>query len=57
MMPIAGPGHEGTRLQEGIVAFGLVSLALAMIATCAIELWGTGGAEDPVSAELAPPRG
>ena len=57
MMPIAGPGHEGTRLQEGIVAFGLVSLALAMIATCAIELWGTRGAEDPVSAELAPPRG
>lgn len=47
MMPIAGLGHQGTRLQEGIVGFGLVSLALAMIATCAIVLWGLRGADDP----------
>ena len=55
MMPIAGLGHQGTRLQEGIIAFGLVSLALAMIATCAIVLWGLRGADDPehtVSAQL-----
>jgi len=47
MMPIAGLGHEGTRLQEGIILFGLVSLALAMITTCAIVLWGLRGADDP----------
>jgi len=55
MMPIAGLGHQGTRLQEGTIAFGLVSLALAMIATCAIVLWGLRGADDPehtVSAQL-----
>jgi hydroxylaminobenzene mutase len=47
MMPIAGLGHQGTRLQEGIIGFGLVSLALAMIATCVIVLWGLRGADDP----------
>jgi len=51
MMPIAGLDHQGTRLQEGVIAFGLVSLALAMIATCAVVLWGLRGADEPVSAE------
>jgi hypothetical protein len=49
-MPIAGGGREGEPLQEGLIAFGLVSLALAMIATCGIVLWGLRGAGDPPSA-------
>jgi hypothetical protein len=57
MMPIAGLGHEGTRLQEGIIVFGLVSLALAMIATCAIVLWGLRGEDEPVSTESPQQRG
>jgi len=53
MMPIAGLGHQGTRLEEGIISFGLVSLALAMIATCVIVLWGLrgGDAVPPAGAE------
>ena len=39
MMPIAG-GKEGTSLQEGIISFLLVSLALAMIAVCCMVLTG-----------------
>ena len=40
MMPIAGQGMEGTSLQEGVVAFLLVSLALTMIASTIIILTG-----------------
>jgi hydroxylaminobenzene mutase len=54
MMPIAGVGHEGTRVQEGIIAFGLVSLALAMIATSGIVLWGLRDVDDPARPEEAP---
>ena len=57
MMPIAGLGHEGTRVPEGSIAFGLVSLALAMIATCGIVLWGLRGADDPEYIVSAPPQG
>ncbi len=39
MMPIAG-GKEGTSLEEGIISFLLVSLALAMIAVCCMVLTG-----------------
>jgi len=56
MMPIAGLGHEGTRVQEGIIAFGLVSLALAMIATSCIVLWGLRGADNPEYIVSAPPQ-
>jgi hydroxylaminobenzene mutase len=55
MMPIAGLGHQGTRLQEGIIGFGLVSLTLAMIATCIIVLCGLRGADDP-DHTVSPPR-
>lgn len=55
MMPIAGLGHQGTRLQEGMIVFGLVSLALAMIATCAVVLWGLRGTDDPEYI-VSPPR-
>lgn len=57
MMPIAGLDHEGTRLQEGIIAFGLVSLALTMIATCAVVLWGLRGADDPEQTASGPLQG
>jgi hydroxylaminobenzene mutase len=53
MMPIAGMGHKGSPLQEGIINFGLVSLALAMLLTCVIVLWGLRGADEPKSTELA----
>jgi hydroxylaminobenzene mutase len=47
MMPLAGGSHRGTHLQEGLIAFGLVSLTLAMIAVCGIVLWGLRGTDDP----------
>lgn len=53
MMPIAGGGHRGTPLQEGLISVGLVSLALAMIATSGIVLWGMRGADDPAHPEEA----
>jgi hydroxylaminobenzene mutase len=43
MMPIAGGDALGTILQEGLIKFGLLSLALAMVAVCVIILWGLRG--------------
>lgn len=40
MMPLAGAGHSGTSAQELLIAVGLVSLSLVMIAVCPILLWG-----------------
>lgn len=40
MMPIAGQGMVGNGWQEMIIAFLLVSLALAMIASCILILFG-----------------
>ena len=40
MMPIAGGGMTGSNIQEYIIATGLISLTVAMIAGCAIVLWG-----------------
>lgn len=53
MMPIAGMGHKGSPLQEGIITIGLVSLSLAMLLTCVIVLWGLRGADEPKSTELS----
>jgi (hydroxyamino)benzene mutase len=39
MMPIAG-GKEGTTLEEGIISFLLITLALAMIFVCVVVLTG-----------------
>jgi hydroxylaminobenzene mutase len=39
LMPIAG-GKEGTTVQEGIISFLLISLAMAMIMVCLIVLAG-----------------
>ena len=49
MMPIAALGHKGSPLHEAIINFGLVSLALAMLVTCVIVLWGLRGADEPIS--------
>lgn len=40
MMPIAATGHAGTQPQEMLVAFGLISLSLSMLAVCGLALWG-----------------
>ncbi|MDD3764520.1 MAG: hypothetical protein PHP86_14620 [Nevskiales bacterium] len=40
MMPLAAPGHAGSALQEGLIAFALISLSLSMLAVGAIVLWG-----------------
>jgi hydroxylaminobenzene mutase len=40
MMPIAGGNALGRIWQEGLIKFGLLSLALAMVALCVILLWG-----------------
>jgi (hydroxyamino)benzene mutase len=51
MMPIAAAGHKGTPLQETIINFSLSSLALAMLMTCVIVLWGLRGTDEPISTE------
>lgn len=43
MMPIAAGDHAGTPLQESVVAALLVSLSLAMLATCVIVIWALRG--------------
>ncbi len=45
--PLAGAGYSGTAWQEALVDFGLVSLSLAMVSTCALALWGLRGREHP----------
>jgi hydroxylaminobenzene mutase len=39
-MPIAALGHKGTRRQEALIDFLLLSLSLAMVAVCVLVLWG-----------------
>ena len=43
MMPIAGGDLEGSRAQEAVVVFGLLSLSIAMVAGCVLVLWGLSG--------------
>ncbi len=40
MMPLAGGEGVGTAWQEGLVAFGLGSLSLAMVLVVGLALWG-----------------
>ncbi len=47
MAPITGKGFTGTSFEEGVVAFGFISLTLAIIPLCLMVLWGLrGGASD-----------
>ena len=50
MMPMAAAGYTGTPLQETIIKFSLTSMAIAILVTCVIVLWGLRGNDDPVSA-------
>jgi (hydroxyamino)benzene mutase len=43
MMPLAAGEHIGSRLTETLIAAGLLSLALAMVALLGIVLWGLRG--------------
>jgi hydroxylaminobenzene mutase len=38
--PIAGAGYGGRPWQENVVDFGLISLAIAIMAACVLALWG-----------------
>ncbi len=38
--PIAGAGFAGQAWQENLVDFGLMSLAVAIVTTCVLALWG-----------------
>ena len=40
MMPLAAADHTGTPAQELLIAIGLVSLSVSMVAVCGIVLWG-----------------
>ncbi|MGB8330918.1 MAG: hypothetical protein WCE62_12395 [Polyangiales bacterium] len=40
MMPLAARGHTGTSAQEALIAFGLISLSVAMIIVAPLLLWG-----------------
>jgi (hydroxyamino)benzene mutase len=43
MMPIAAADHEGSRLQEALIAAGLLSLAVAIVVVLGMVLWGLRG--------------
>ncbi|MCU0302506.1 MAG: hypothetical protein MUC56_00385 [Thermoanaerobaculales bacterium] len=48
MMPIAAAGHTGSSGQELLIAIGLVSLSLAMLAVSGIVLWGLRPVAPPI---------
>jgi hydroxylaminobenzene mutase len=43
MLPIAAGAARGTPLQEGVIAAGLVTAAVAIIVLCVVVLWGLRG--------------
>ncbi|MEE4310248.1 MAG: hypothetical protein V2J62_00135 [candidate division KSB1 bacterium] len=43
MMPITGRNFIGLQWQEGLIKFGLISLAIAMLIVSVIVLWGLRG--------------
>jgi hydroxylaminobenzene mutase len=44
MMPIAGGGFTGTQVQEGLIAFALISLSIGMLVASVMVLVGLRGA-------------
>jgi hydroxylaminobenzene mutase len=40
LMPIAGAGHTGPAWAEAAVAFGLVTISIAMVAGVGLVVWG-----------------
>jgi len=45
MMPIAGGDFTGTQVQEGLIAFALISLSIGMLVASMMVLWGLRGAK------------
>lgn len=43
MMPIAAGAHHGSATQETVIMLLLVTLSIAMVAACALVLWGLRG--------------
>ena len=43
MLPIAAGGARGTAFQEGVIAAGLMTSAVAILAVCGLVLWGRRG--------------
>lgn len=43
MLPIAAGGARGTAFQEGVIAAGLMTSAVAILAVCGLVLWGLRG--------------
>jgi (hydroxyamino)benzene mutase len=54
MMPLAAGDHVGSRLTEALIAAGLLSLAVAMVALMGIVLWGLRGGPDAVAPQSVP---
>lgn len=54
MMPLAGAGHRGAAIQEGLIAASLVLLCVAILTACVIVLWGLRG--DPARSDAPPDR-
>lgn len=40
MMPLAGGGHHGSALQEGLIKAGLISVSVTMVIVAGIVFWG-----------------
>jgi (hydroxyamino)benzene mutase len=53
MMPLAAGEHIGSRSIELLIAAGLLSLSLAMLALLGIVLWGLRGGPDAVEPQKA----
>lgn len=54
MMPLAAGGYVGSAAQEALIAFGLISLSVAMVVVCPLLLWGlrsSKGSSVPVATE------
>jgi len=43
LLPIAAGSARGTAFQEGMIAGGLITSAVAIVAACALVLWGLRG--------------
>lgn len=53
MMPIASGGAQSDAVREAVVGFLLLSLSAAMVALCAILLWGLRSAGRPLREDTA----
>ena len=47
MMPMASLGRRGSPMQEGIIGFLSVTLALALLSGMSLVLWGLRGGTEP----------